>query len=51
VTVHSAGGGLRFSYQNKYDLDVAYVCPLDPISSTAVRPPADRVLVSATARY
>jgi hemolysin activation/secretion protein len=51
VNVKSAGGGVRFSYQNKYDLDLAYARPLDPETSTATKPPGDRVLVSLTARY
>ncbi len=51
VTVRSTGAGLRVSYQEKYDLDLLYAKPLNPINSTAVSPPPERALVSISARY
>jgi hemolysin activation/secretion protein len=51
VTVRSTGGGLRMSYKEKYDLDVLYALPLNPISFSALAPPPARALVTLSARY
>ena len=51
TTVKSTGGGLRFSYRQKYNLDILYAKPLDPINNTFVAPPPERALVSLSVRY
>ena len=51
TSVRSAGGGLRFSYLNRFDLDIAVADPFDRISVTAVNPPPPRFLMTLTARY
>jgi len=50
-TVRSTGGGLRFSYDDRFDLDLGYADPLDKINVTAARPPPARLLVTLSARY
>ena len=51
ATVRSTGGGLRLSYDARYDLDVSYADPLDKINIIAVRPPPARALITFSARY
>ena len=58
VTVHSAGGGLRFSFAlpprvlaKSVEVDVAYVHPFDKPSAAAAAPPTSRVLANLTVRY
>jgi hemolysin activation/secretion protein len=51
TTVRSTGAGIRMSYQGRYDLDLLYAKPLNPVSSTVIAPPAERALVSISARY
>jgi hemolysin activation/secretion protein len=51
VTVRSVGVGVRASYQDKYDLDISYAKPLNPVSSNALIPPPERALITLTARY
>jgi len=51
VTVRSAGGGLRFSYKQTYDLDILYAEPLNPINIASIAPPPARMLVTLSARY
>jgi len=51
TTVRSTGGGLRFSYRDKYNLDILYAKPLNPINNTFIAPPAERALVSLSIRY
>lgn len=51
TTVRSTGGGLRFSYRQKYDLDIFYAKPLNPINNTLTAPPPERALVSLSVRY
>jgi hemolysin activation/secretion protein len=50
-TVRSTGAGLRLSYQDRYNVDVSYAKPLNPISSNLSLPPPERALVSLSARY
>jgi hemolysin activation/secretion protein len=51
LTVKSAGFGVRASYQERYDLDLLYAKPLDPINNTLPSPPPERALVSLSVRY
>jgi hemolysin activation/secretion protein len=51
VTVRSTGAGIRMSYQDRYDLEVLYAKPLNPINNTALTPPSERALFSLSARY
>ena len=51
INVRSTGFGVRVSYQDKYDLDILYARPLDSISTTTTTPPAERMLMTLTARY
>jgi hemolysin activation/secretion protein len=51
VTVRSTGGGIRMSYRDKYDLDLLYAKPLNPVSVGLMRPPPERALVSISVRY
>lgn len=51
TTVRSTGGGLRFSYRQKYNLDILYAKPLNPINNTFIAPPPERALVSLSVRY
>lgn len=50
-TVRSTGGGLRFSYDSRFNLDIAYADPLDRINNLAARPPPARALVTMSASY
>ncbi len=50
-TVRSTGGGLRFVYKSKYDLDIGYADPLDRINIVSAKPPPARVLITMSARY
>lgn len=49
-TLRSVGGGLRFILQRRLVLDVTYAHPLDKAQINDVAKPADRVLVSLTAK-
>jgi hemolysin activation/secretion protein len=51
VTVRSTGAGIRMSYQDKYDLDVLYAKPLNPVSFGLMRTPPERALMTLSVRY
>jgi hemolysin activation/secretion protein len=51
VTVRSTGAGIRMSYQERYDLEVLYAKPLNPINNATFVPPPERAMFSLSARY
>ncbi|SFG14817.1 Hemolysin activation/secretion protein [Novosphingobium sp. CF614] len=49
-TLRSVGGGLRFILPQRLVIDLTYAHPLDKVLSTDAKKPADRLLISLTAK-